>query len=175
MEKQQELILKAYSLLCDVTPLKYDCGALCDSLCCKNNGKDGETLGMWLLPYERETLKDCKYYTFGKADDGTETVFCSGRCDRKMRPFACRIYPYYAHLSKLENGRIKISVKIDPRARLSCPIAARESYLRPSIRFLAYVKMAIRTLLKDKEISRELFEISDFLSEIEEMQRKFFD
>lgn len=175
MKKHYEAILTAYHLLQDITPLKYNCGTLCDSLCCKNNGENGETLGMWLLPYEREVLSRCEDYTFAKAEDGTETVFCTGKCDRSKRPFACRIYPYYAHLCKMADGRIKITIKIDPRARLSCPIANRNSYLRASVYFKARVKMAIRSLMKDEKISKELFEISDFLYEIEEMQKKLFD
>ena len=36
-----------YSLLDDVTPLKADCGALCDGACCK-----GDDAGMYLFPHE---------------------------------------------------------------------------------------------------------------------------
>lgn len=174
MNKHTETILLAYSLLEDVTPLKYDCGCLCDAFCCKNNGKDGETLGMWLLPYEREILGKCVDYTFGTAKDGTETVFCKGSCDRTLRPFACRIYPFYAHISESISGRAKISIRIDPRAKLTCPLAMRDSYLRPSIQFVSCAKAAVRILMKDEEIRKDLLETSDFLCEIEEMQNKFF-
>ncbi len=174
MNKQTEIILSAYSLLEDITPVKYDCGSLCGSLCCQNNGKDGETLGMWLLPFEREVLKSYEDFTFSSANDGTETVFCKGKCDRRRRPFACRIYPYYAHISGSFGGRTRISIKTDPRARLSCPIAARDSYIRPSIEFVACAKAAVRILMKDETIKKDLIEISDFLSEIDQMQNKFF-
>ena len=178
MIRHYEVLLKAYTRLENVTPLKYDCGSLCGSLCCNNNGKDGETLGMWLLPYEKELLealtKDdpTTNFTFGKAEDGTETVFCSGMCDRRFRPFACRIYPFYAKLINDETGRIRIKVKVDPRARFSCPIAMKDSYLRPSIEFVSTVKSAVRELLKDEIIKKDLISTSEFLSEIEEMQNK---
>ena len=60
----------------------------------------------------------------------------------------------------------------DPRARFSCPIAMRDSYLRPSIEFVSSVKSAVRELLKDEEIAKDLISMSDFLYEIEEMQEK---
>lgn len=174
MNKHTETILSAYSLLEDVTPLKYDCGSLCGAHCCKNNGKDGETLGMWLLPYEREILEKCRDYTFCTAKDATEAVFCNGRCDRALRPFACRIYPYYAHISETICGRKKISIKLDPRARISCPIASSNSYLRPSIQFISCAKAAVRILMADVVIRKDLLETSDFLAEIEDMQKRFF-
>lgn len=178
MIKHYESILKAYTRLEDITPLKYDCGSLCGALCCQNNGKDGETLGMWLLPYEKELLealtKDDEYtsFTFGKAEDGTETVFCDGRCDRRLRPFACRIYPFYPYIYKCEDGRTKIEVRIDPRARFSCPMAMKDSYLRPSIEFVSAVKNAVRVLMKDEKICKDLISMGEFLCEIGEMQDK---
>lgn len=178
MIKHFEVLLKAYTRLEDITPLKYDCGELCGALCCHDNGNDGETLGMWLLPFERELLealtKDdgITEYTYGKAEDGTETVFCNGRCDRRWRPFACRIYPFYPLILKDNDGRTRIKVRRDPRARFSCPIAMKDSYLRPDIEFVAAVKSAVRELLKDEEIAKDLISMSDFLYEIEEMQEK---
>ena len=172
-DKINRIIRQAYSYLDEITPLKYDCGQLCGALCCRDNGESDTSLGMWLLPFEKELLKNEDGYVFKEAQDGTQTVSCSGKCRRNMRPFSCRIYPYYAHLSN-ENGKTKITIKIDPRARLSCPIARFNSHSRANIYFLACAKAAIRTLLKDEKIAEELYAISDFLSEIEEMQLRFF-
>lgn len=178
MTKHYEALLRAYTFLENVTPLRYDCGTLCGSLCCKNNAENGETLGMWLLPFEKELLTaldedgDRKHYTFEKAKDGTETVSCDGCCSRAFRPFACRIYPFYAHIGKKADGRMKITIKRDPRARLSCPIAMKTSYLRPTVEFVTAAKAAIRELMKDEIIAKDIVEISDFLSEIEEIQNK---
>lgn len=177
MKKQLEILLAAYTLLEDVTPLRYDCGTLCSSLCCQNNGKDGETLGMWLLPYEKELFETAGItnYTYSKAEDNTETVYCNGKCDRIYRPFACRIYPFYAHLSERSDGSTKITIKKDPRASISCPIAMKSSYLRPTIEFISCAKAAVRILMKDEKISKDLREMSEFLSEIDEMRRKLLD
>lgn len=178
MLKHFETLLKAYTILENLTPLKYDCGTLCSSLCCKNNSTEGETLGMWLLPYEKELLSalisddEQTEFTFGKAEDGTETVFCSGRCNRQFRPFACRIYPYYVNFTNDLSGGTKVKIKVDPRAKLSCPIAMNDSYLRPSIHFIKGVKDAVRVLIKDEKIKKDLIATSEFLSEIEEMQNK---
>lgn len=172
-EKTRAALLCAYDLLCDVTPLRYDCGTLCGSLCCK--GKDGnEEYGMWLLPTERELLENEGAYRFSTAEDGTETAVCFGHCRRFMRPFACRIYPYYAKLEKSGNGRINIRIKRDPRAALSCPLAADGTYLRPTPAFVRSAERAVRVLLRDEAMKKELFAVSDFLSEIEEMRRKIF-
>lgn len=164
-----QIIKEAYYILNKETPLKYDCGKLCNSLCCRNNGED---LGMWLLPYEKEVLKQYDTYTFHSSSDGTETVVCKGICDRNIRPFACRIYPYYPSLKRSEDGYIYIQIKVDPRARLSCPIVKYNNEYRPDIYFLSNLKRSVRVLLKSPEITKVLFEISDFLSEIEEMQKK---
>lgn len=177
MTKHFETLLRAYTILENVTPLRYDCGKLCGSLCCHNNAEDGETLGMWLLPYERELLESlCAHdnktkYTFATAEDGTRTVSCNGKCQRQYRPFACRIYPFYAHIDVAEN---KIKVLKDPRAVLSCPIAKINSHIRPTVEFTVCVKKAVRELMKDAEIATDIISVSDFLSEIREMQNKIF-
>ncbi len=167
-----QIIKEAYLILNKETPLKHDCGKLCNSLCCRDNG---EGLGMWLLPDEKELLKKYNTYTFHESCDGTETVVCNGKCNRNMRPFACRIYPYYPSLKMSEDGYIDIQIKVDPRARLTCPIARYNSKYRANIFFLSNLKHSVRVLLKSPEITKELFEINDFLSEIEEMQNKFLN
>ena len=178
MTKHYEALLRAYTFLENTTPLRYDCGTLCGAYCCQNNAEEGETMGMWLLPFEKELLTaldediERKHYTFDEAKDGTKTVYCNGSCLRAFRPFACRIYPFYAHIGKKQDGRIKISIKRDPRAKLSCPIAMTTSYLRPTVEFLTAVQAAVRELMKDEIIAKDIIEMSEFLSEIEEMQNK---
>ena len=177
MTKHYETLLRAYTFLENTTPLRYDCGELCGSYCCQNNADEGETMGMWLLPFEKELLtaldnNENKHYTFEEANDGTQTVYCNGRCERAFRPFACRIYPFYAHIGKKQDGRTKITIKRDPRAKLTCPIAMTTSYLRPTIEFVTAAKAAVRELMKDDIIKKDIIEMSEFLAEIEEMQAK---
>ncbi len=171
---KKEIILKAYSVLDDLTPLKYDCGELCGKLCCSNNS-DEEQLGMWLLPGEAELLKNQRNFKFTVARDNTESVICNGKCNRNLRPFSCRIYPYYASLDATPCGKIYIRINIDPRAKISCPIAQRKNHIRPKIAFLSGAKKAIRILLTDKDIRDDIIKTSDFLKSIEEMREKLLD
>lgn len=170
-----ELLLEAYSYLDEVTPVKFNCGKLCSSLCCTDNaGNDEDAMGMWLLPGEKQILEGQDGYTFTKNESGTDCVVCNGVCNRHMRPFACRIYPYYASLKQLPDGRIMIKVKPDPRALISCPLVTGKGF-RPSAGFRRALIRAVRILLERKSFRQELMEISSFLGEIEEMRKKFFE
>ena len=169
----RERLLEAYRLLENVTPLPYDCGRLCGARCCKPSPDERVELGMWLLPHEKELLEDCEGYVFRVSEDGTETLTCSGVCDRKKRPFACRIYPYYPSI-KEENGRYRISILRDPRAALSCPLVSSGSHMRSSVFFARAASRAVRVLLGDGELREELLKSAEFLDEIETLRRRFF-
>ncbi len=170
-----ELLLEAYSYLDEVTPVKFDCGKLCGAICCSDNATSSEeTMGMWLLPGEKQILQGQVGYQFTKSESGTDCVVCQGKCNREMRPFACRIYPYYASLKQLPEGRIMIKIKPDPRAMISCPLLKGKGY-RPSAGFRRAMIRAIRLLLERPMFRGELFEISSFLDEIDEMRKRFFE
>lgn len=174
-----EILLEAYSYLNEVTPVKFDCGRLCGSACCgENAGPEGEEgMGMWLLPGEKELLEGEGGYTFKKNESETDCLICSGTCDRDFRPFACRIYPYYASLKQLPEGRIMIKIKPDPRSFISCPLVSPYAVrkYRPSAGFVKNAVRAVRLLLSRPTFRSELLEISSFLGEIEDMRQKFFD
>ena len=174
-----EILLEAYSYLNEVTPVKFDCGRLCGSACCgENAGPEGEEgMGMWLLPGEKELLEGEVGYTFKKNESETDCLICSGTCDRDFRPFACRIYPYYASLKQLPEGRIMIKIKPDPRSFISCPLVSPYAVrkYRPSAGFVKNAVRAVRLLLSRPAFRSELLEISSFLGEIEDMRQKFFD
>lgn len=93
----------AYRLLDEVTPRRYNCGDLCGSACCKNLSQSSDSssipTGMLLLPYEKDYLQHAGANGFSYLCDSSHTdadmVLCHGRCDRRFRPFACRIFPYY--------------------------------------------------------------------------------
>lgn len=112
-------VLAARDLLDTLTPLKTDCGALCAHACCAGD----EETGMLLFPGEETLYTDC---AFGRVLDAgfalggkTAKLFvCSGRCERKNRPLACRLFPLF--LAFLKNGGTK--VRIDDRARAVCPL-----------------------------------------------------
>ena len=117
-----ELLLKAYELLSDITPKKYDCGILCSSVCCKNNGSHGndKECGMLLLPGEKELLSGAPDYTFLNSANETLLV-CDGKCIRELRPFACRIFPFYPKIVDC-SGKYSVRILPDPRSFNICPI-----------------------------------------------------
>lgn len=162
-------VQKVYSLLEDVTPLKFDCGKLCENACCKNNVFSDDSEGMLLLPFEKE-------YLSGKGFDIKETsdasfIFCGVKCDRKYRPFMCRIFPYYIRIS--QNGAsTRIHILTDPRALSFCPVAKRTKGARTNILFKRSILRAARILIKDKETKAQLLKTSEECDNIYELYKK---
>jgi len=168
----KELIRKAYQALSDVTPLKYDCGLLCSSCCCKSNFIHAAEAGMYLLPGEEDYLKEYTDFSFSK--DKTESMLlCNGTCDREFRPFACRIFPYYASLEE-NSGKIKITVRPDSRATALCPLIHRSHSFRTTVLFKRKLKRAVRILISDEKIKDDLIKTSEFIKEIDLLRNKFF-
>lgn len=150
-----------YSLLEKETPLKFDCGILCNSQCCKGDDKTG----MLLFPGEADLLKG-EYEII--ETDGRKYAVCDGSCNRRLRPLACRIYPLFPLVEKDENGIYKIEVIKDPRAR--CPITAFDAEFKRS--FIRKVKLCGEFLLTDSETADFLTELSDEINEYEELAKK---
>ena len=88
------------------------------------------------------------------------------------RPFACRIYPLYPLVTLDENGKPKVSVVYDPRAKSSCPLAADEKALRRS--FVAAARRAAKYLIRDEDIRAYLLKASADIIEIEELKSRLF-
>lgn len=109
----------ARGLLRDLTPLKTDCGRLCEGACCQ--GDSGT--GMLLFPGEDALYTDCAFARVIPADftlgGRTAMLFvCEGSCLRDARPLACRLFPLF--LAFLKSGRTK--VRLDTRAAHVCPL-----------------------------------------------------
>ena len=115
----EETILAARALLEQLTPLKTDCGRLCEGACCRGD----DATGMLLFPGEDALFEGC---TFGKVIDAefslggqTARLFvCGGSCDRANRPLACRLFPLF--LKFKEDGSTKL--RMDVRAKAVCPL-----------------------------------------------------
>jgi len=115
----QETVVAARDLLAQLTPLKTDCGRLCQGACCQGD----EATGMLLFPGEEALYKGC---TFGKVIDAefalggnTARLFvCSGSCERENRPLACRLFPLFLRFK--EDGSTKL--RMDARAKAVCPL-----------------------------------------------------
>ena len=167
MYSKLSLLKQAYSLLDEVTPLKYDCGLICGGKCCHSDSTGAvENPGMLLLPEEEKLTSDASFI-IEESDDG-KVLICNGKCDRALRPFSCRIFPFYASIGK--DG--SVSLKKDPRAFNTCPVAIKEKGTRHSVYFHRNAVRAIRILMKDEDFKRELKKTSDFCDGLYSFYRK---
>ncbi len=156
-----------YALLDEVPPRRFDCGRLCGALCCKNLGSVDSPTGMLLLPYEEEYLYHRAAGGFDYLKNENETLLiCDGHCDRHLRPFACRIFPYYPQIS--EDGRVQIAH--DFRALSVCPLLSERTFRRATPLFLRNMRKATRILMQNETIESELRKNSDFLTSLRELQ-----
>ncbi|MGI6005249.1 MAG: hypothetical protein ACOX88_07565 [Christensenellales bacterium] len=149
---------KARELLKDVTPVHMDCGKLCRAACCKGDGGEG----MLLLPGEAGLYKDaswCRILHQGGHDD---LLVCDGACDRKSRPFACRIFPMAIFLTEKQ-----IEINVNPLGRPLCPLCHMDlEALSPD--FVDAAMQAAEILAKDKDCEKFL------MRQTREMEELFF-
>jgi len=88
-----------YKLLENVTPLKKDCGVLCDGICCKDGEEES---GMLLFPGEEQLFSDCGFAKVLESsceygETGTaKLLICKGECDRTKRPLMAKAAAKYA-------------------------------------------------------------------------------
>ena len=116
---EQNAVLAARELLNDLTPLKTDCGRLCQGVCCRGD----EATGMLLFPGEEALYEGCAFARVVPTDfslGGTpaQLLICDGRCDRKNRPLACRLFPLFL---KFREDQTPV-LRMDARARAVCPL-----------------------------------------------------
>ena len=112
-------VLAARELLKDLTPLKTDCGRLCQGACCRGD----EATGMLLFPGEEALYADCAFARvvptgFSLGGTPAQLLVCDGRCDRKNRPLACRLFPLFL---KFREDQTPV-LRMDARARAVCPL-----------------------------------------------------
>ena len=116
-DRLTELIHNAYAIMGSVTPIKADCGKLCDKACCTE-----EDAGMLLFPGEEVIYSKVPGFRIENIEymdaPGIKLLLCDGKCDRALRPLACRIFPVSPKIEK--DG--SVTVQPDIRARLMCPI-----------------------------------------------------
>jgi len=161
------IYLQIYKLFDDVTPIKADCGKLCDARCCK-----GEDSGMYLFPGEEKAIrllnpdwasieKSEFTYSYKAKRKSVPILFCNGECDRYQRPLACRIFPLTPYI----NDSGKLDIIVDPRAKSICPLAKALDGEEFDAKFLANVKKTFNLLVKNSEIKEFLLEYSKYLDE----------
>lgn len=155
------LYKKAYRLLKNSTPLKFDCGLICSRKCCSGNNE----AGMCLYPGEESLLEGHDGFLNIQKDKmrDTDVLFavCSGKCNRSFRPLACRIFPYAPYID--ENG--SLTVIEDPRAKYICPLLMGSFDLKIDKRFKRNVKNAFRILIIDEDIKSYIRLLSTVLDD----------
>ena len=156
-----DAIKRAYAVLAEVTPLTTDCGKVCDGHCCQPS-TDSE--GMLLFPGEEKWLVDGDFRL--TAADGGVLLTCDGRCDRRLRPLACRIFPLFPYVTA--DGRVR--AVYDPRSFRLCPLTRNCARVPLRRDFVRAVRRAGRILMQDaacaeflKNQSREIDELNRFL------------
>ena len=141
-------IKRAYQTLGMLTPLKADCGKLCNAKCCQGN----DSQGMYVFPGEMELLAKEPSYRFS----GESFVVCQGACHRHRRPLSCRIFPF---LPVYKNE--KLLLVIDPRARFLCPIASREASEFWDQEFLIALYRIFHRFLNVPELKNSILKLTD--------------
>ncbi|HEX3028496.1 MAG TPA: hypothetical protein VHT34_04150 [Clostridia bacterium] len=155
------LYRKAYRDLSNITPLKYDCGMLCNSKCCSGSSDSG----MHLYPGEELLYKDTSDFLSTSCEEfGHSTVHfavCNGTCKRKYRPLACRIYPLVPFIDTAGN----LHIIEDPRAARTCPLLIlREDYPINAF-FKQKVRSVFHLLILDPDIRCYIEDLSDVIRE----------
>jgi hypothetical protein len=158
---RMNILRAAYEILENVTPLRLDCGKLCEQACCSNMG-DEET-GMYLFPGEKDLLVECEGWLSITSLDhirpGLYLAKCNETCPRTLRPLACRIFPLTPYLTSNE----VLQIKIDPRAGQVCPLARdmKRKDLRPE--FVKAVRKACTLLISEPSIKEYIQDLSRML------------
>ena len=159
--------LQLYKLFDNHTPIKADCGKLCDKACCM-----GDDCGMYLFPGEVSVYKLLKpewarveysdfTYNFNNKTKKVPILFCDGECDRFQRPLACRIFPLTPYIDS--SG--KLDIIIDPRAKGICPISKGLEIDEYNPVFVKNVKRSFNILAKNREVYAFLNTYSKMLDE----------
>ena len=145
MSSFNHLYNRLYRLFDCKTPIKADCGKICDCACCKGN----DNTGMILFPGETTTLDV-------KEANGRRYAICGGKCDRAERPLSCRIFPFFPVVDS--NG--EIAVTIDPRGFNICPLVRNAPDVAFNSSFIRRVYVAGKMLSRNKECFEYLKDIT---------------
>lgn len=135
----KETIKHLYELTGRVTPLKQDCGLLCQKVCCS----EWETgVGVYLLPGEEEMFgpEDASWLQFEDHSPEDYDIYpgfgrplrfvrCHGSCPRDRRPFECRTFPLVPLIADSEpkdrgrhSGDYAFELAFNPEGILICPL-----------------------------------------------------
>ncbi len=150
-----------YAILDSAGPVSYDCGRLCDSICCSDSSFDDGDSYIYLLPGEKEYLDSagCKLNIEKQPREEHalpkswgEYVYiarCPGKetCDRKTRPIQCRTFPLMPYISRHGELEMVLCYMDIPYA---CPFV--EGKLEVSEDFRRATYEAWKLLVEDRAI-----------------------
>ncbi len=138
-----DILLRAYAILGDRTPMLTDCGLLCSAACCRADA-DGQG-GVHLFPGEAALIEG-RSWARVVPSPFAPVMLCDGTCERDARPLGCRIFP----LSPVQGKSGKWTVRLDARARAMCPLVASGiGALDPA--FVRAARDALRVIARDPE------------------------
>lgn len=150
---------RIYKMLENVTPLRADCGVICNKNCCKGD----ENTGMLLFPFEETVLTV-------KEENGLRVAVCDGTCMRSERPLSCRLFPFFPVM----NSEGDIEAVIDTRGYGICPLTEHQSEIKFNRRFLRSVRRVGRILYRDEDtfpFMKKMSEEIEFQKELIEKLR----
>lgn len=157
------VLLAAREALENLTPLKTDCGRCCGAACCRS--AEGEETGMLLFPGEEDLYEDLEGYEMKALPRGT-LLICGGKCERKDRPLACRIFPLIPVVT--ENG---IRAVTDLLAKSVCPLARQgKNALDPT--FVETVRTIGEKLAEEPEQKAFLEELTEEQRELKKLKNR---
>lgn len=158
-----ERIIKARQALENLTPLRTDCGRICQGACCHAD-EDGQG-GMLLFPGEETLYQPCPNWaqlTPSKEFPGQYLFTCNGTCERALRPLSCRIFPL---TPRVRAG--KLIVEPDVRAWPVCPLMEHgRNGMLPA--FVSAVEEAMVSLCEDEACRAYIEKLSAHLAEYEQ-------
>ena len=156
----KDAIRDAYSALRRVTPLAngLDCGKLCGARCCRGTDNDG----MELFAGEEKRFEHDPDFQI-RERDGRKILICGGHCDRRTRPLACRMYPFYP-VPYESDGGVRVRVVYDLRGFASCPVV--RDRIRPDARFVQAVRLAGMYLARDPENRKQMKQTGALFDEL---------
>ena len=157
MDSKSACIKKAYEFLENVTPVKFDCGKICNKKCCKGNDNDG----MLLFPGEEELFSDnSNFEIYYDSRYECTAIRCKGFCNRNERPLSCRIFPYLIYTDEKSGNH---AVAPDIRALDFCPLLIEKYDF--DRKFLRALRLASHKLCENTEISDFIQKITKKLTD----------
>ena len=160
--KTSDIFQHIYSLTNTITPLPYDCGTHCNSICCRYNlFPQNNDLELCILPGEDIIHDKNDSWLNWKINNNNNNIFpsswgkqyytvlCKGPevCKRSKRPFQCRSYPlepYFVYKNRLS------LIYCDYYTPYTCPIIQQRIPL--SDNFVSTIYRAWHILIEDKRI-----------------------